>query len=361
MSNIGLYIHVPFCRRKCAYCDFYSLSGCEDIIPDHVNAVIRNIKAQGRRYDTVYFGGGTPSLLSGAQIYDILNAADIANGAEISAECNPDSADAGKLSELRAAGINRLSVGIQSFDDRELAALGRLHSASQAENAIKNARKAGFENISADLMLGIPYQSIGSLRRNIRLLSELEATHVSAYMLKIEENTPLAADRELISAAADGDEAADFYLEAVSLLEKAGFYQYEISNFSRKGFECRHNLKYWRCEDYIGIGPSAHSCADGKRSFVPNDLTDFIGRDVQKTVVTDDMPCTASEKIMLALRLTEGLELSDTGENADRILRAAMPLAEHGFLTLNGGRLALTVKGFLVSNEIICRLTENII
>lgn len=360
MSNCGLYIHVPFCRRKCAYCDFYSLSGSEDIIPRYVSAVIRNIKAQGRRYDTVYFGGGTPSLLSGRQVYDILNAADIQNNAEISAECNPDSADIHKLTELRSAGIDRISVGVQSFDDMELSALGRLHGSEQAENALKNAKKAGFENISADLMLGIPYQDIASLRKSIERLSGLDVTHVSAYMLKLEEGTPLADNSALIEKTADGDEMADLYLETVRLLTDAGYDQYEISNFGKRDFECRHNLKYWRCEDYIGIGPSAHSCADGRRFAVPSDLNDFISRDVQQIIVTDDDPCTPAERLMLALRLTEGVSLADYCENADKLLKAAKPLEAHGFVTLHGGRLALTVKGFLVSNEIICRLTEDI-
>lgn len=355
---IGLYIHVPFCRRKCAYCDFYSLAASEDIIECYVKAVIRNIKAQSRRYDTVYFGGGTPTLLSAEQVFRILSAADIAEGAEISAEANPDSADTEKLSGFRSAGIDRLSVGVQSFDGRELAALGRLHSPAQAENAVKNARRAGFENISLDIMLGIPYQTAETLSETLKRTAELSPEHISAYMLKLEEGTPLAEDPDLINKAADSDTLADLYLQTVNSLEGFGYGQYEISNFSKKGFECRHNLKYWRCEDYIGIGAAAHSCADGKRFAVPRDMVGFIDNERQPVIILDDDPCTTEEKMMLSLRLAEGFPISEAGENSERILKAAKPLEANGFLTIGNGSISLTAKGFLVSNEIICRLTD---
>ena len=212
----GLYIHVPFCRRKCLYCDFYSQTDLS-LTDSYVKAVVRNIRAANITADTVYFGGGTPSLLSGAQIYDILSAADISADAEISAECNPDSATLQLMRDFRAAGINRLSIGIQSFNDDELKMMGRLHNSRQAAEAIQNAQKAGFENISADLMLGLPYQTEETVRDNIRKLAELNVTHISAYMLKIEENTPLAGCPELVSAAADDDKSADIYLMAVDM------------------------------------------------------------------------------------------------------------------------------------------------
>ena len=235
---------MPFCRRKCLYCDFYSQTDLS-LTDSYVKAVVRNIRAANITADTVYFGGGTPSLLSGAQIYDILSAADISADAEISAECNPDSATLQLMRDFRAAGINRLSIGIQSFNDDELKMMGRLHNSRQAAEAIQNAQKAGFENISADLMLGLPYQTEETVRDNIRKLAELNVTHISAYMLKIEENTPLAGCPELVSAAADDDKSADIYLMAVDMLAENGFGQYEISNFAKAGYECRHNLKYW--------------------------------------------------------------------------------------------------------------------
>ena len=232
----GLYIHVPFCRRKCLYCDFYSQTDLS-LTDSYVKAVIRNIRAANITADTVYFGGGTPSLLSGAQIYDILSAADISADAEISAECNPDSTTLQLMRDFRAAGINRLSIGIQSFNDDELKMMGRLHNSRQAAEAVQNAQKAGFENISADLMLGLPYQTEETVLDNIRKLAELNVTHISAYMLKIEENTPLAGCPELVSAAADDDKSADIYLMAVDMLAENGFGQYEISNFAKAGYE----------------------------------------------------------------------------------------------------------------------------
>ena len=356
--NKGLYIHVPFCRRKCVYCDFYSLAGQDDIIDDYVKAVVRNIRIAGGTYDTVYFGGGTPSLLSGRQIDDILSAADIAEGAEISAEVNPDSADIRKLSDFKNAGINRISIGIQSLDDSELAVLGRLHNSEQAVNAVYSAQKAGFENISSDLMIGLPYQRTETVLNNIRSLSELGVNHISAYMLKIESGTPLSENRELISNITDEELSADMYLDAVSYLEKHGLKQYEISNFAKEGYECRHNIKYWRCEDYLGIGPSAHSCLNGKRFAVPKDINDFINSEKQEEVITDDAPCGLSERLMLALRLSEGFLMSQAGEYEDRLRNAAAPMEKHGLLKICDGRIMLTPTGFLVSNEIICRLSE---
>ena len=356
--NKGLYIHIPFCRRKCAYCDFYSLAGNEELTEEYTQAVIRNIRNYNDTFDTVYFGGGTPSLMSGRQIYDILSAADIADDAEISSEVNPDSATPEKLRDFKSAGINRISIGIQTFDDNELKMLGRLHNSGQAVKAVKNAHRAGFENISADLMLGLPYQKAETVTENIRRLAELDVRHISAYMLKVEDGTSLASDELLLENIADDELSADIYLEAVSCLDKYGFHQYEISNFAKSGYECRHNLKYWRCEDYIGIGPSAHSCNDGRRFAVPRDIDGFIHSDVQKVIVTDNAPCSLSERLMLALRLSEGFEISQAGKYSESLKAAAVPMEKHGLLKINNGRICLTAEGFLVSNEIICRLSE---
>lgn len=328
------------------------------MIDKYVKAVIGNIRISGGTFDTVYFGGGTPSLLSGRQIGDILSAADIAEGAEISAEINPDSADTDKLRDFRAAGINRISIGIQSLDDRELEILGRLHNSEQAEKAVLSAQKAGFENVSADLMLGLPYQLTETVLQNIGKLAELGVKHISAYMLKIESGTPLSKNDELISNIADDELSADMYLDAVSCLEKNGFQQYEISNFAKEGYECRHNLKYWRCADYLGIGPSAHSCTGGRRFAVPKDIYGFISNEKQEETVTDDAPCGLSERFMLALRLSEGFLLSDAGEYANRLRNAAVPMEKNGLLKIKDGRIMLTPTGFLVSNQIICRLSE---
>lgn len=351
MQPVGLYIHVPFCKRKCLYCDFYSAADTSRT-DDYTGAVIRNIKAAGLTYDTVYFGGGTPSLLTAEQISDILSAADISDGAEISAECNPESADISYLCGLRSAGVNRVSFGIQSLEDGELAALGRLHNADKACEAVLSAHRAGFENISADLMLAIPMQTSESLNSTLDRLLKLPLTHVSAYLLKVEKGTPLSSDSLLLEKVPDEDETADMYLMTAEKLSAAGFEQYEISNFARKGFECRHNLKYWRCEEYFGIGPSAHSFLGGERFCCPPDTEKFISAPLQEKVSlgTGGEP---EEKAMLALRLTkEGLRLADFPEAESR----AEPLLKSDLVKKEQGALMLTAKGCLVSNEIICRL-----
>lgn len=351
MRPVGLYVHVPFCKRKCLYCDFYSAADTSRT-DDYTGAVIRNIKAAGLTYDTVYFGGGTPSLLTAEQISDILSAADISDGAEISAECNPESADISYLCGLRSAGVNRVSFGIQSLEDGELAALGRLHNADKACEAVLSAHRAGFENISADLMLAIPMQTSESLNSTLDRLLKLPLTHVSAYLLKVEKGTPLSSDSLLLEKVPDEDETADMYLMTAEKLSAAGFEQYEISNFARKGFECRHNLKYWRCEEYFGIGPSAHSFLGGERFCCPPDTEKFISAPLQEKVSlgTGGEP---EEKAMLALRLTkEGLRLADFPEAESR----AEPLLKSDLVKKEQGALMLTAKGCLVSNEIICRL-----
>ncbi|MCC8042379.1 MAG: radical SAM family heme chaperone HemW [Oscillospiraceae bacterium] len=357
---IGLYIHVPFCVKKCLYCDFYSLPLCSresTVRKRYIDRVIANISAYSQHYDTVYFGGGTPSLLSVADFYRVLSAADIANGAEITIECNPESVTDEKLTGYHSAGINRISIGVQSFDDRELKMLGRAHDCDTAVRAVKGAYKSGFDNISVDLMLGLPFQSEKTVTDNIARAAELPVNHISAYMLKIEDGTPLLEDKALCDGV-DDDCTAMYYEKANECLEKHGYMCYEISNFAKKGFECRHNLKYWHCEDYIGIGPSAHSCFGGKRFAVPDDLDAFIGSDRQPVYVTDNSPCGEEERLMLQIRLREGICPEDFGAMGERIRKNAEPLISHGFIEIKDARLTLTVKGCLVSNEIICRLVE---
>ncbi len=358
MKPIGLYIHVPFCKRKCCYCDFYSLTGRESCIDSWCDAVIRNIRRYNQRYDTVYFGGGTPSLLDGRHINDILSATDITENAEITAECNPDSASLSRLKDFYSAGVNRISVGVQSLCDSDLKMLTRLHNADNAVQTIRNAQAVGFDNISADLMLGTPCQTADNIIKSINILASLDITHVSAYMLKIEEGTPLGNDIALGSQCADDESLAELYELTADRLISKGFDIYEISNFAKKGFECRHNLKYWRCEDYIGIGPSAHSCFNGKRFAADADLDSFISADTQNIYITDNEPCTLEEKIMLGLRLTEGFDISQAGELASVIIKKAAHLEKAGLLTVSDSIIALTLKGFLVSNSVICMLTD---
>ena len=346
----GLYIHVPFCLTKCPYCDFYSVSYSRSAVQEYAQAVMRNLSRYDEPFDTVYFGGGTP-VLAAEHIGGILSCANLTRGAEITVEANPCLCLPETLDTLRKGGVNRLSIGVQSLNGGELAALGRRHGAQQAENAVLAAAKAGFEDISADIMLAVPRQTCGSLSRTIARLAELPLTHVSAYMLKIEPATPFGADPPETPGE---DETAELYLRAVSELEKRGFAQYEISNFAKKGFESRHNLKYWRREEYLGIGAAAHSFYGGKRFAVPRDVQAFIAAPVQPVEYTDSAPDEKEERIMLGLRLAEGIpaELWKPHEKRLRFI----PKEYYG---IKGGRLSLTPGGFLLSNEIITLLIED--
>lgn len=344
---LGLYIHVPFCVRKCPYCDFYSEKFSREKSEKYASAVVRNLKRYPVNFDTVYFGGGTPALISG-KIAGILREVRFSEGAEITVECNPDVVNENVLEELKNAGANRLSFGVQSLSERELAALGRLHGAESAKKAILMARELGFDNISADLMLGVPQQSVKSLEQTIDKLCTLPITHVSAYLLKIEPNTPFGKNPPEIP---DDEEQAELYLAAVEQLQKRGFRQYEISNFAKVGFESRHNLIYWRAEEYVGIGASAHSYYNGKRFAVPSNLADFLENDVQREIVTDENPDKYEEKVMLGLRLREGILL-------DERLEKRLRLVPRECFRVEDGRVSLTPRGFLVSNQIIATLLE---
>lgn len=351
MSNSrGLYIHVPFCLSKCPYCDFYSVPFSQKTAREYSEAVIRNLTRYDEPFRSVYFGGGTPILLA-PYMADILKNIRTESGAEITAEANPCMCVPKTLEQLRAAGVNRLSIGVQSLDGGELAALGRRHSAEEAVRAVNSAKSAGFDDISADIMLAIPKQNQNSLRGTISRLAELPLTHISAYLLKLEQGTPFGQSPPIIP---DEDEAAELYLSAVDMLAEHGFMQYEISNFAKKGFESRHNLIYWRREEYLGIGPAAHSFYNGKRFAVPRDIQKFIGSPSQEEIITDDSPDEAEEHIMLGLRLSEGIpeELWKPHEQKLRFIPKE-------YYNIKNGRLALTPRGFLLSNEIIALLTED--
>ncbi len=355
MKPIGIYIHVPFCAKKCLYCDFYSCSYNKDKSIAYTKAVIKHIEcSESADADTVYFGGGTPSLIPAELIEEILTASkrkfNLINP-EITLEINPCTVNKDKLLKYRQIGINRLSVGVQSAVDNELIFLGRNHSFEKAKEIIIAANKIGFDNISADLMTGIPGQTIESMFYSIDRLSELPLNHISNYILKIEENTPFNNEK-IISRMPDDDFVSDMYLKMVKRLSEKGFTQYEISNFSKKGFESRHNLKYWHCEEYVSFGPMAHSFYNGKRYFNADTLDEYINRPSAMSV-TDYTPGEDDEKIMLALRLTEGINPDDYQGKKNYILKKIKLLEKTDLINYNGKILSLTPKGFLVSNSII--------
>lgn len=360
----AIYIHVPFCQRRCNYCDFCSSVSSSETVSAYVDALVRNIRAYadyGLSADSVYFGGGTPSLLTGEQMSVIMSAVCdsflISSDAEITTEANPNTVDLDKLSRWRDSGINRISFGVQSCKDNELYRLGRLHNFGQAAEAVKLAQRAGFDNISCDLMLGIPEQTIDTVSESVNAVCSLGISHVSAYMLKIEEGTPFDTPSVIDELPSD-DEVADMYLLAAETLESRGLQQYEISNFAVSGYESRHNLKYWTLEDYIGFGPSAHSLFNGKRFFVPPDISGFINSERQAVEIEDACPDFLSEYVMLGLRLCKGIELDKLGDKAQNFISGAKLFEAEKLLEIGNGRVRLTRKGFLVSNGIIARLMD---
>ena len=361
---IGLYLHIPFCKGKCPYCDFYSVAPQKGVTDSYVAALCNKIDEENRIYDTVYFGGGTPSLLGADNISLILSHVKTTENCEITLECNPS--DTGGINsdfdfaKVAESGVNRISLGLQSAVDTERKALGRRGGCDDVERAIARAKAAGITNISLDLMLGIPNQTRESLLESVEFCRKSGATHVSAYILKIEEGTFFHKKRDTLILP-DDDETGELYLEAVKALEESGFVQYEISNFAKEGFESRHNLKYWRCEEYLGIGAAAHSFADGKRFYYERSITDFIAG---LPPVDDGAGGDEEEFIMLALRLTEGLNFakyeSRYGKRVpDGIVEKAKFLVKHGLVTVDSEKISLTKQGFLLSNSVICSLLEN--
>ncbi len=352
----GIYIHVPFCAVKCPYCDFYSCEYRTETVKKYKSAVLRNISAlPDIKADTIYFGGGTPSLLPAEYISKIIESIDChvqLISPEITIEVNPCTVTEKKLIEYKKSGVNRLSVGVQSGCIDELEFLGRKHSFEKAADAVKMAQACGFDNISCDLMIGIKGQTKEKLEQSVERIISLPVCHISSYILKIEENTPFGKNG-VSTQLPDDDETAELYLHSVRLLEKAGFKQYEISNFSKDGFHSRHNLKYWKCEEYIGIGPSAHSYYNGERYYSPADLESFCNLPLQEKISEPFESGTDEEKIMLGLRLKDGICPDDFPQYREKIIKKSAEYCSHGLAVFENNHLSLTPQGFLVSNSII--------
>lgn len=362
----GIYLHVPFCDGKCPYCDFYSLRADEGLMERYTAALEKALgdwaESHGReRAETVYFGGGTPNLLGaerlGALLGQVKACFDPACAAEVTLEANPTHVNRKFFEDVRKAGFNRISMGMQSANEDELALLGRKHTPSDVEHAVRAAREAGFDNLSLDLMLGLPGGSREKLRKSIEFAAGLEPEHISSYLLKIEPGTPFA-DQSL--ALPEDDAAADLYLFCVEELEKRGYQQYEISNFAKPGRESRHNLVYWHGGEYLGFGPGAHSFYRGKRFYYPRDLEGFIN---------GEPPCPDgeggdfSEYAMLCLRLTSGLsregckeKFGEKGEVEFEKLLLKAKKCPPELLRIGESTLSFTPKGFLVSNSLFLKL-----
>lgn len=367
----GLYIHIPFCRSRCPYCDFYSCLSKNTDIESYVGAVIDEIKT-GRRtkeftqntdfsFDSIYFGGGTPSVIGADNIGSIIICAkdyyNITDDAEITVECNPSTVDEDFFRSLSFHGVNRISLGMQSAVDNERKKLGRFADRNQVQSVINTARKYGIDNISLDVMLGIPDQTMYSLDETIDFLLEADVPHISAYMLSIEEGTVFHKRTDSLNLP-DEDTVCDMYIHLSERLRNSGFMHYEISNFAKKGYESRHNTKYWNCEEYLGIGPSAHSFVDGRRFFFERDINSFTN---DEKAVYDTTGGDREEYIMLRLRLSEGLTFDEYknrfGEDFPaEIIKKADRFVKDGLLRLTETALSLTPDGFLISNYIISEL-----
>ena len=372
---LGIYIHVPFCRSKCQYCDFYSLTTKDDKLMDsYLDAMTRHIKESGalapnHKVDTIYFGGGTPSFFGADGMATILTAIrryfDVAGDAEITFEANPDSVNDKLLRRLRAEGFNRVSLGIQTDDDAILQKIGRPHNYAQAVTAVERIRRAGYKNLSVDLMYGLPGQTMDGWEQTLRRVLTLTPDHISCYGLKVEERTPLYSYKDACNLP-DDDTQADMYLTAVEILKGKGYRQYEISNFARKGMISKHNWKYWTGGEYLGFGPDASSDFGGKRFTIVRDLLAYIdgikhGGQVISELQEIPRRERAGEYIMTRLRTAAGI---DPQEYEKKFLLPFAPL-EAALERCAQQRLAaktsegvwhLTPEGFLVSNSILSDL-----
>lgn len=360
--SFGIYVHIPFCAARCDYCDFATWTDRGHLVDAYVVACVADLERRAasgglRPATSVFFGGGTPSLLAPEQLARILDTVPRAPGAEVTVECNPDSVDAAKLAGYRAAGVNRLSFGVQSLEPKVLAALGRTHDPDNVARAVAAARTAGFESFNLDVIYGTPGETLADWRATLEGVLALDPPHVSAYALTVEPATPLG--RQVAAgtrSAPDDDDQADKYVLADELLAGAGLEWYEISNWARPGCECRHNLLYWGQGDYAGVGCAAHGHVDGRRAWTVRTPERYVERIAQGATAEAgaeelDAATRAEEHIGLALRTRTGAERAAAGAPA-----AVDELLEAGLLEAAGSRLVLTRPGRLLASEVTARL-----
>jgi oxygen-independent coproporphyrinogen-3 oxidase len=356
----GVYVHIPFCAHRCDYCDFATWTDREHLIKDYVDACVTDVERrtkESRRVATsVFFGGGTPSLLEPYDLTRILGAIDRTDDAEVTVECNPDSVDRAKLAAYRAAGVNRLSFGVQSFQTHVLATLGRTHDPDNVARAVALARDTGFASVNVDLIYGTVGESIDDWTRSLAAAIELGVEHVSAYALTVEPGTPLgravAAGR---TTAPDDDDQADKYVRADDMLTAAGFEWYEISNWARPGHACRHNQCYWTQGEYLAVGCAAHGHTEGRRWWnvrTPERYIDRVvaGASTEADAEMLDPAARREEEFVLGLRTVAGARPLRGAE------AAAADLVEAGLVDRRGERIVLTCRGRLLANDVTARL-----
>ncbi|MCR3955417.1 MAG: radical SAM family heme chaperone HemW [Gudongella sp.] len=372
MEKAGLYIHIPFCERKCHYCDFTSIPGNKDLKDRYEEYLIREILLASSIYgnlkiETVFIGGGTPSVIHENSIRRIMNTIrrcfTLDSDAEVTIEINPGTLTVDKAKIYRESGINRASVGIQSMDDGILKRIGRIHNEQQVKDTLKILRLAGFENINGDLMFGLPHQSLKDFMETLEKTMLLDLEHISMYGLILEEETLLYNwyNRGLVSMPTE-DEERDMYHTGIDFLESKGFRQYEISNLSREGFECRHNLGYWRLESYIGLGLSSHSSMGGRRYWNHSGFSNYFNKldagDLPiegEEIISNDL--LEAEYLILGIRLKEGLSIEDYEKRFKLSFMGKYGEVIHrheasGLIELIDGRIKLTRKGMDLSNQV---------
>lgn len=374
--RLGIYIHIPFCASKCSYCDFYSLAGCDYLMPEYQEALLAHLEESAHsiknyEVDSIYFGGGTPSFYGADRLVRILDVLKL-NGnvrldSEISVECNPDSISFTALKLLREEGVNRISIGVQATDNNLLKLIGRCHSFQQAQKAFRDARRAGFDNISLDLMYGLPSQTRRDWAETLAAIVEMHPEHISCYGLKLEPGTKMYKEYHGSPILPDDDEQADMYSYAAEMLERYGYKQYEISNFAAPGFESRHNLKYWNMEDYISFGPGAHSCVGNVRYSYVKDLREYIAGVRREVSIVDEYeeisPLErAVEYVMLGMRTSRGISKRDYIVRCQCDWRPIGQVLEafkkKGWVEQTEDRWHFTVPGFLISNTLIGIMLE---
>lgn len=379
MKNLGLYIHIPFCKKKCNYCDFYSCTNVDNI-KRYIKSICKQLTIEAPLYkdytfDTIFIGGGTPSLIDGEAFKLLADAIkdnfSLKEGFEFSIEANPGTITKEKLVAYKESGVNRISIGLQSTFDNELATLGRIHNYDTFVKNYSMARECGFDNINIDIMYALPEQNKGRFLETLKRVIELNPEHISAYSLKIEDNTPFGKIKSSL-ALPDEDEEYDTYLSMCEILSKNSYLQYEISNFSKKGYECKHNLKYWQSEEYIGIGPSAHSFFNGERYSYISNVDEYIleleegilpiklSEESGKNEHASPKISKIDEYVMLKMRLASGVDSKEFKAIFGVEFIEAYPQIKiylnTGHIIFENGAYKFTPKGFFVSNYILTEI-----
>lgn len=368
LTNLGIYVHVPFCVSKCAYCNFYSFRSDDETMDRYTAKTEEDIKKRGalivRPVASIYLGGGTPSLLGGDRIAGIVNCIketfNVLPDAEITMEANPADNLAETFKAAHEAGVNRISLGVQSADKEELLKLGRRQNNDDVIRTVADAKAAGIDNISVDIMLGLPKQTVKSLDKTVDFLLALEPKHISAYILKVEQGTPFMTSPYKVELP-DDDAVADLYEHLCNRLADADFIHYEISNFCKASYHSCHNTHYWKTGEYLGFGPAAHSFYEGKRFYNEDSLEKYLQ---DEPSIPDGNGGDVFEKVMLGLRLKEGISISEI-ENEfsvclDEMKTEAEALQKSGLVSVTDDRISITEKGMAVSNSIICSFLETL-